>query len=290
MTSPNPQPTDLPTSDPLPSTQTTQTTHTTPPPKPPQTPPTTTNLPSSSLSDNGLTRRPRDARLIHMVLANLGVTAYAERVPLQILDFAYRYTQATLQDALHLSSEGYGVSSSSTNNNNNNNNNNTGNPTTTGNTTGNITTTSSKGTGAGGSDLSHITLPALRLSIASRTNYQFQPSLPKEFLLELANERNRIGLPVVGRDWGVRLPHEKYCLTGVGWGLREEWDSEGDEVEEGGDDDDDDGGVGGVGDGGIKVDGEDREGEGDEEGDERMEDFFGELGDEGGGDREMEDA
>ncbi len=84
-----------------------------------------------------------------------------------------------------------------------------------------------------------------------------------------------MALPSVGRDWGVRLPHEKYCLTGVGWGLKEEWESEIEEEEEG------------AGEGGKGV-GE--EGDGDEEGDERMEDIFGELGDDGGEDREMEDA
>jgi transcription initiation factor TFIID subunit 9B len=64
-------------------------------------------------------------------------------------------------------------------------------------------------------------------------NYQFNPSLPKEFLLELAAERNRVALPSMGREWGVRLPPERYCLTGVGWGLKEEWDSEGSEGDDG---------------------------------------------------------
>lgn len=35
-------------------------------------------------------RKPRDARLIHLMLANQGVTAYQERVPLMLMDFAYR--------------------------------------------------------------------------------------------------------------------------------------------------------------------------------------------------------
>jgi transcription initiation factor TFIID subunit 9B len=112
-------------------------------------------------------------------------------VPLQLLDFAYRYTSSTLQDALHLSNADYGP------------------------------------TKATQTDGSSISLAALRLSIASRLNYQFNPSLPKEFLLELAAERNRVALPTVGREWGVRLPPERYCLKGVGWGLKEEWESEG---------------------------------------------------------------
>ncbi|MCJ1361805.1 Transcription initiation factor TFIID subunit 9 [Acarospora aff. strigata] len=223
------------------------------PPSQPSKTPISSNLPATSLTDNGLSKRPRDARLIHMILANLGVTAYQERVPLQLMDFAYRYTSSTLQDALHLSSEGYGAGRAA-------------------------------GTGPNG-DLSSITLPALRLSIASRLNYQFSPSLPKEFLQDMAQERNRVALPSVGREWGVRLPPERYCLTGVGWGLKEEWDSDGEvdgeDVEEGG-----------VEGSGEKTEGDwDGEGAGeDEEGDERMEDVFGDHEDAGEGDRQMGDA
>ena len=155
----------------------------------------------TSLADNGLSKRPRDARLLHMILANLGVTAYQERVPLQLMDFAYRYTSSILQDALHLTSEGYGGS-------------------------GHIQGTT-KGAGAGGNnDMTSITLSSLRLSIASRTHYQFSPTLPKEFYHEIAQERNRVALPSMGREWGLRLPPEQYCLTGVGWGLKDEWESE----------------------------------------------------------------
>lgn len=52
---------------------------------------------TNSQLDNGHSKRPRDARLIHLVLANYGVSAYQERVPLQLMDFAYRYTSSTLQ-------------------------------------------------------------------------------------------------------------------------------------------------------------------------------------------------
>src|SRR5690242_19093890 len=60
-------------------------------------------VPLTSAHDSGLGKRPRDARLIHMLLSNLGVTAYQERVPLQLLDFAYRHSSSILSDALHLS-------------------------------------------------------------------------------------------------------------------------------------------------------------------------------------------
>jgi transcription initiation factor TFIID subunit 9B len=182
-------------------------------------------VPPTSLNDSGKWRRPRDARLIHMLLASLGVTSYQERVPLQLLDFAYRYTSSTLQDAVHLAMEGYA-----------------------GTATGPGETNVSTGGGRGGVvELNTITLQALRLSIASRLHYQFQPGLPKEFLIDVASERNRIALPGVARGGetglkstfsdvsmgGMRLPPERFCLTGTGWSLRDEWESEGEEdVEE----------------------------------------------------------
>ena len=55
------------------------------------------SFPTNSPLDNGQSKRPRDARLIHLVLANYGVNAYQERVPLQLMDFAYRYTSSILQ-------------------------------------------------------------------------------------------------------------------------------------------------------------------------------------------------
>ena len=55
------------------------------------------SFPTNSPVDNGQSKRPRDARLIHLILANCGANAYQERVPLQLMDFAYRYTSSTLQ-------------------------------------------------------------------------------------------------------------------------------------------------------------------------------------------------
>lgn len=206
------------------------------------------NIPLSSHLDTGLSKRPRDARLLHMILANYGLSSYQERVPLQLMDFAYRYTSSTLQDALHFSSENYGDKPSGG---------------------------SGAGRGAAAhNDLSGITLSALRLSIASRTHYQFNPALPKEFYMELAADRNRVMLPGISREWGVRLPPEAHVLTGQGWDLTEEFD----EIMVDGED-------GGEGEG--PVEGMDDEG-GDEEEGGRMEDIFGTgAGEEG--DREMED-
>jgi transcription initiation factor TFIID subunit 9B len=230
---------------------------------PPATDPTTTTAksidlphpdpsePLTSTLDPGLSKRPRDARLIHTVLQNLGVQSYHERVPLQLLDFAYRYTSSVLSDSLRLSAEGYTAAATE------------------------------KRKAAAGDDGSNITVTALRQAIASRQGYAFEAALPKEFLLEQATERNRVQLPKVERGYGVQLPDERYCLTGVGWGLKEEWDSEEEEAPR----------VNGSGSGNApqagarledeKMGGVGEEEEGDDEGEGKMEDIFGE---EGGGD------
>ncbi|MCJ1272928.1 Transcription initiation factor TFIID subunit 9 [Puttea exsequens] len=212
-----------------------------PPPQPPDP-----NAPLTSTLDTGFSKRPRDARLLHMILANYGVSSYQERVPLQLMDFAYRYTASTLQDALHFTNEGYGVAG----------------------------TGSGIGKGGAHNDLSGVTLTALRLSIASRTHYQFNPALPKQFYHEIAEEKNRVALPGVSREWGVRLPPEQYVMSGQGWDLKEEWDEVMEDVEEDGE-------------GAVEVKDEERVGEdgGDEEEGGRMEDIFGEED----GDREMDD-
>ncbi|KAL4895734.1 transcription initiation factor IID, 31kD subunit-domain-containing protein [Aspergillus ambiguus] len=240
-----------------------------------------TQIPSTSLKDSGKSRRPRDVRLVHMLLASLGVTAYQERVPLQLLDFAYRYTAGVLQDAVYLATEGYaGVTD---------------------------------GPGAGVStrgppEVNSVTLPALRLSIASRLHYQFQTGLPKEFLMDVAAERNRVALPGATRGYdqaqankppahqsvlmgGMRLPPERFCLTGTGWNMREDWESEGEEevAEEGAKED-------AAAATAEKDDGEDA-GEGDDDAEDgKMEDIFGEdtaMGEgdgDGDGDKAMTDV
>ena len=203
------------------------------------TPPADPYFPPSSLADTGLSKRPRDARLLHMVLASYGVTPYQERVPLQLMDFAYRYTSSTLSDALHFSSEGFDH------------------------------TGSGGGKGAASNTLSDITAPALRLSIHSRTHYQYNPVLPTAVYAEIAQERNRVALPPLRKEMGMMLPPEQYCLTGTGFQMEEE------EAEEEVADDDttmkDD-----------EVNGDDGEG-GDEPEGGRMEDIFGEQvnGDDG---------
>ncbi|RFU33296.1 hypothetical protein B7463_g3076, partial [Scytalidium lignicola] len=160
-------------------------------------------VPPTSLQDNGLSKRPRDARLIHMLLSSLGVTAYQERVPLQLLDFAYRHSSSILSDALHLSSDAY-ISQQ--------------------------TRARDAPPGGGFRDADgQVSANAVQIAIQSRLQYQFTGGqgggLSKEFLLETAQARNKISLPrVLQNEWGVRLPSERFVLTGVPWGLKEEWE------------------------------------------------------------------
>jgi transcription initiation factor TFIID subunit 9B len=201
------------------------------------------SVPLTSLQDNGTSKRPRDARLIHMLLSSLGVSAYQERVPLQLLDFAYRHTSSILSDALHLSSDAY-VSQQ----------------------------TRARDAPAGGiKDVDgQVSMSAVRLAIQSRLQYQFSGGngggLSKEFLLEIAEARNKVALPRMAQnEWGVRLPNEKFVLTGVPWGLKDEWETETVEEDTQGDVVMGIGGIDGVMDNGM---------EGEEEGG-RAEDLFG---------------
>ncbi|CDH10163.1 probable Transcription initiation factor TFIID subunit 9 [Zygosaccharomyces bailii ISA1307] len=43
---------------------------------------------------------PRDVRLLHLLLASQSIHQYEDQVPLQLMDFAYRYTRGVLKDAV----------------------------------------------------------------------------------------------------------------------------------------------------------------------------------------------
>ena len=193
-----------------------------------------------------------------MLLSSLGCTAYQERVPLQLLDFAYRHSSSILSDALHLSSDAY-VSQQ--------------------------TRARDAPPGGGFREADgQVSSNAVQLAIQSRLQYQFGGGnggggLSKEFLLETAQARNKVALPrVLQNEWGVRLPSERFVLTGVPWGLKGQWVAE-----------EEDDGVSGAAAtaAGEGVDVEMGEGEegGDEEGQGQMEDLFGADGD---GDEDMD--
>ncbi|SPO02251.1 related to TFIID and SAGA subunit [Cephalotrichum gorgonifer] len=147
--------------------------------------------------------RPRDARMLELLLTSQGVTSYESRVPLLLMDFAYRHTSSILNDALHLSVDPHTTAAGAR-----------------------ASSTSGATATLIGPDAT-VSANAVRLAIASRQGYQFRGGnaaggISKEWLQELAKERNKVGLPrVPPNEWAVRLPSERFVLSGLSWGLRD---------------------------------------------------------------------
>lgn len=165
--------------------------------------------------------RPRDARTIELLLTSQGVTSHDQRVPLLLLDFAYRHTSSILSDALHLASDPYTTQAGAK-----------------------PSATSGVAPSAPANADASVSANSINIAIASRQTYQFRGGsgaggaggggASKDWLLELAKERNKVQLPrVMANEWGVRLPNERFVLSGMSWGLRDAW-------AEGSDEDDDD--------------------------------------------------
>ncbi|CCE63960.1 hypothetical protein TPHA_0G01230 [Tetrapisispora phaffii CBS 4417] len=155
---------------------------------------------------------PRDVRLLHLLLASQSIHQYEDQVPLQLMDFAYRYTQEVLKDAIVYNDYAG---------------NNPGNHAMTSDGASSTAATGQSGKNAtaqsnANNSKTGLTVEDIRLAIAARTQYQFKPTAPKELLLQLASERNKKPLPQVIGSWGIRLPPEKYCLTAKDWKLDEE--------------------------------------------------------------------
>ncbi|KAI9307799.1 transcription initiation factor IID, 31kD subunit-domain-containing protein [Cunninghamella echinulata] len=64
-----------------------------------------------------------------------------------------------------------------------------------------------------------IDLEDIQLAIQGRVNHSFTTPPPKEFLLELAEEKNKVPLPLIPEKYGNRLPSDKYCLTGLNFNI-----------------------------------------------------------------------
>lgn len=167
--------------------------------------------------------RPRDSRIIELLLTSQGVNSFDHRVPLLLLDFAYRHTSAILQDAIHLTTDPY------------------------------VSHAGAKPSGSSGAAPSapsasdaNVTTSAINLAIASRQAFQFRGGAgggaggaSKDWLQDLARERNKIALPrVLANEWGVRLPNERFVHSGMGWDLKDHWEAEMDEDESDENDDD----------------------------------------------------
>ncbi|RMJ17126.1 hypothetical protein BHE90_004333 [Fusarium euwallaceae] len=160
--------------------------------------------------------RPRDSRLMELLLTSQGVTAYEQRVPLLLLDFAYRHTSSVLNDALHLSGDPYVTHA------------------------GAKPSANSGAISAPAGDAA-VSANAVKLAIAARLSYQFRGGsggggISKDYMQELARERNKVALPkIVPSEWGVRLPSERFVLSGTSWGLKDMWDEADDDEDMEGD-------------------------------------------------------
>lgn len=125
---------------------------------------------------------PRDVKIVHLILASMGIASYQEHVPLQLLDFAHRYSTQVFQDALVYSDYAHQTGASQP---------------------------------AGmGPQSSALSIDDIKLAVSARVAYQFKPTTPKDLLMTLAAERNKRALPPVSSSYGLRLPPEKHCLTG----------------------------------------------------------------------------
>ncbi|KAG0347099.1 Transcription initiation factor TFIID subunit 9B [Podila humilis] len=64
-----------------------------------------------------------------------------------------------------------------------------------------------------------VGLDDVKLAIQGRVNHSFTSPPPKEFLLELAEEKNKVPLPLIPEKYGIRLPQERHCLTAINFQL-----------------------------------------------------------------------
>lgn len=181
------------------------------------------NHPAAPNSPTNTAPKPRDQRTVELLLNAQGVTAFESRVPLLLLDFAYRHTASVLSDSLYLGSDPYTTHAGSK-------------PSAAAGATASV-----PGTGGDAT----VSANAVRLAIGSRLAYQFHGGggvgnggISKDAMANMAAERNKIALPrVPPNEWGIRLPSERFVMTGMGWGLKEvlpraEDDSDDDEVDD----------------------------------------------------------
>ena len=129
------------------------------------------------------------------------------------MDFAYRHTSSILSDALHLSGDPYVTQAGSK-------------------------PSASAGASAVAAGDATVSANAVKLAIGARLSYQFRGGsggggISKEYMQELARERNKVALPkIVPNDWGVRLPSERFVLSGASWGLKDMWEEADDDSSE----------------------------------------------------------
>ncbi|XP_003390025.1 PREDICTED: transcription initiation factor TFIID subunit 9B-like [Amphimedon queenslandica] len=60
----------------------------------------------------------------------------------------------------------------------------------------------------------------VRLAIQNRLDHSFTAPPPREFLIEVARQKNATPLPLIPEKFGPRLPPERYCLTAQNYKLK----------------------------------------------------------------------
>lgn len=61
----------------------------------------------------------------------------------------------------------------------------------------------------------------VRLAIQNRMDHSFTTPPPRDFLIEIARQKNSAPLPLIPEKFGPRLPPERYCLTANNYKAKE---------------------------------------------------------------------
>nr|XP_033802848.1 transcription initiation factor TFIID subunit 9B isoform X2 [Geotrypetes seraphini] len=67
---------------------------------------------------------------------------------------------------------------------------------------------------------SNVDADDVRLAIQCRTDQSFTSPPPRDFLLDIARQKNQTPLPLIKPYSGPRLPPDRYCLTAPNYRLR----------------------------------------------------------------------
>uniref|UniRef100_A0A7M5X9J3 Transcription initiation factor TFIID subunit 9 n=2 Tax=Clytia hemisphaerica TaxID=252671 RepID=A0A7M5X9J3_9CNID len=66
----------------------------------------------------------------------------------------------------------------------------------------------------------NLNLDDVKLAVTQKLDHSFTSPPPREFLLEIARSKNSSPLPLITDRSGLRLPPERYCLTGTNYKVK----------------------------------------------------------------------
>eukprot|EP00051_Salpingoeca_urceolata_P004811 m.67867 g.67867 ORF g.67867 m.67867 type:complete len:356 (+) comp13863_c0_seq2:172-1239(+) len=116
---------------------------------------------------------PRAAREVATILKAMGAQKHDPRVVVQLLEFSHRYIHDVLDDA----------------------------------------TCYAEYRAAGPDAVPSLKKEDVRLAVQSRVDFSYSAPPPREFLMEVASNKNAQPLPTPTPGTGLRLPPEKHCLV-----------------------------------------------------------------------------